>query len=115
MIDWAQIQQLEQDVGTEDLAEVTEVFLEEVDQAIDALRGVASLPNSDMASALHFLKGSAANLGFVQFANLCSDGEQLANNGASDAVKLEEIIATYDQSKHQFISQASNHCGLDFK
>ncbi|GHA49205.1 nickel transporter [Amylibacter ulvae] len=115
MIDWAQIQQLEEDVGTEDLAEVTEVFLEEVDEAIDALRGVVSLENSDMASALHFLKGSAANLGFVIFANLCSQGEQLANDGVGETVNLETIVTTYDQSKLQFMNQACDHCGLDFK
>jgi len=50
MIDWA-----------EDFDEVVELFLEEVDEAIVALRDLTDL--SELEPQCHFLKGSALNIG----------------------------------------------------
>lgn len=112
MINWAQIKQLEEDVGAEDLAEVIEVFLEEVDEAVDILRGANKMTDAELAPALHFLKGSAANLGFAEFADLCSEGEKLANASAGDQVDLSAVVMLYDTSRQEFLDNASSHCSF---
>lgn len=114
MIDWSQIKQLEEDVGAEDLAEVVEIFLEEVDEAVDALRGLEGMSGEAMAPALHFLKGSAANLGFADFASICSDGEHKADEGNSADVDLSAVVTSYDASKAEFMKEAVNHCSVKF-
>lgn len=40
------------------------LFLSEVDEAIEGLETVATGSSPEVAEALHFLKGSAFNLGF---------------------------------------------------
>lgn len=114
MIDWAQIKQLEEDVGAEDLAEVVEVFLEEVDEAVDNLRDAPTVPDAELGPIMHFLKGSAYNLGFSDFGDYCSEGEKLANSGGGRAVDLAKVVVLYDQSKQLFIDQAPDNCSLSF-
>lgn len=114
MIDWDQIKQLEEDVGAEDLADVVEIFIEEVDEAVDALRNGSAPTGADLAAALHFLKGSAYNLGFKAFGDKCSDGEKDANAGSSDTVDLPGIVALYDVSKTEFMASAKQHSSLEF-
>jgi len=112
MIDWAQIKQLEEDIGAEDFGDVVSLFIEEVDEAIRQLQD--DPPNSaDMLGpALHFLKGSAYNLGFKAFGDYCSDGEKLAMDGASGDVDLEQVVELYSISKDMFLSQAVHHCSF---
>ena len=43
MIDWARVSELRHEVGAEDFDEVVELFLEEVDEAIAALRDLTDL------------------------------------------------------------------------
>ena len=43
MIDWACVSELRDEVGVEDFDEVVELFLEEVDEAIVALRDLTDL------------------------------------------------------------------------
>ena len=43
MIDWASVSELRDEVGAEDFDEVVELFLEEVDEAIIALRDLVDL------------------------------------------------------------------------
>ena len=43
MIDWARVSELRDEVGAEDFDEVVELFLEEVDEAIAALRDLTDL------------------------------------------------------------------------
>jgi HPt (histidine-containing phosphotransfer) domain-containing protein len=109
MINWKQVKQLEQDIGAEDFQEVVEMFLEEVDEAVDNLRPEPELEASDMASALHFLKGSAANLGFQVFADCCSKGEALAEKDQALSVDLKQVIGLYDQSRHAFLADVVVH------
>lgn len=98
MIDWTQIEGLRADLG-DGFDELVEVFLDEVDGAMAALDPDANPP--DMAAALHFLKGSAGNLGFATFAGLCSGGEQAAMRGGH--VDLGPIRAAFAESRAEFV------------
>jgi HPt (histidine-containing phosphotransfer) domain-containing protein len=109
MIDWNQVKQLEEDIGAEDFSDIVEVFIEEVDEAVNALRDVSAISDSDLASALHFLKGSASNLGYQDFAECCGNGEKLAETGCGADVDIQKIISLYDQSKLAFLKGASSH------
>ena len=56
MIDWARVSELRDVVGAEDFDEVVELFLEEVDEAIAALRDLTDL--SELEPQCHFLKSA---------------------------------------------------------
>jgi HPt (histidine-containing phosphotransfer) domain-containing protein len=109
MIDWSQIKQLEDDIGAEDFGEVIVIFLEEVEETIDKLRSGDAFPVDEIESTMHFLKGSALNLGFQDFADLCSDGESKAKNGAGTEVALSQVVSLYDASKVEFLANAATH------
>ena len=109
MINWVQVKQLEEDIGAEDFGDIVEVFIDEVDEAVNALRTVSNMADSELAPALHFLKGSASNLGFDDFANYCSEGEKLAEAGIGSEVDLAHVISLYDKSKNIFLDNASSY------
>ncbi|MBZ0128588.1 MAG: Hpt domain-containing protein [Rhodobacteraceae bacterium] len=103
MINWLRVQELENDVGAEDLKEVIELFLEEVDEGVDRLRSGAEGRN--LADDLHFLKGSALTLGFDGFADACGLGEKIAAAGQANQVDLAGIVQAYDQSRACFLDR----------
>ncbi|MCA8867151.1 MAG: Hpt domain-containing protein [Rhodobacteraceae bacterium] len=108
MINWARVKELESDVGADAFGEVVELFLEEVEQVTNALRQAAD--GRDLASDMHFLKGSALNLGFDRLAQLCAEGERLATTAEADKVGIDEILLVYDASKREFLAQGPNDC-----
>lgn len=112
MIDWAQVKQLEEDVGSEDLAEVVTLFLSEVDEAVAALQSLPKDSAPKVAAALHFLKGSAFNLGFQEFGEYCACGETQAHGGDTDAVSFETVERLYVASKSVFLAELSSHCSV---
>lgn len=112
MINWQQIKQLEEDVGAEDLAEVVTLFLAEVDEAIEELDAVTQKGPSEIANALHFLKGSAFNLGFQRFGEFCSEREALAHSGETGSILSTEVEELYLASKEQFLANVSDHCSV---
>ncbi len=109
MINWDQVKQLEDDIGAEDFGDVVVMFIEEVDEAVDNLRAKAELTAQELASAMHFLKGSAANLGFNEFSEMCSRGEKSAESGVRNDVDIPQVIALYDASKLAFLTDVSVH------
>ena len=113
MINWSQIKQLEEDVGTEDLAEVVALFLFEVDEAIDGLETVSGGSAQEVAEALHFLKGSAFNLGFQEFGDYCSIGESQAHAGDTSEISMAHVAQLYAASKAQFLADLPNHCAIE--
>lgn len=113
MIDWKQVQQLEEDVGTEDFAEVVALFLDEVDEAIEPLKAPEGIPLDTVGALLHFLKGSAYNLGFEAFGSYCSNGEEMAKAGEAAEVDLLRVVDLYEQSRAHFLAEASAHCSYD--
>ncbi len=98
MIDWSQIDGLRADVGPA-FDDLIPVFLEEMDQAVARLT-----PGSGparMEADLHYLKGSALNLGFAAFARLCAAGEAAAARGV--AVDAAPIAHSYAVSRAAFL------------
>ncbi|MEM1297673.1 MAG: Hpt domain-containing protein [Pseudomonadota bacterium] len=72
MIDQSRLDELANDFGEEDLAEIIEVFLTETWEAIDALECKAgSMDEQEQREQFHFLKGCARNIGAEDFGNMC--------------------------------------------
>ena len=106
MINWARVASLREEVGPEDFDEVVELFLEEVDEEID---GLLSLDNTTtIAEKLHFLKGSALNLGFSDLSNLCQEGESALTLDPTDTVDLSAVKSSYHASRMHFLEQLPN-------
>ncbi|MEY8881408.1 Hpt domain-containing protein [Donghicola sp. XS_ASV15] len=104
MIDWNRINELRDEIGPEDFAEVAEMFVSEVDSSIDSLRTSANM--TTLAEDLHFLKGSALNLGFADLSTLCQNGEAVARSGNPEDVDLTEIVTVYEKSREEFLNSA---------
>lgn len=96
MVDWARVQELQNDLGVEDFDEITALFMEEVEDRLLQLTGGNT---RDLADDLHFLKGSAANLGFETLRSTCerleTDAEDTGLSGLWDA---------YNTSKQAFLA-----------
>lgn len=101
LINWDKVNELRDEVGAEDFDEVVELFLDEVEETIGQLGAAGRSVEHD----LHFLKGSALNLGFVQFSELCRDGEAAAAAGDADSVDLQAVTSSYEVSKGTFLAE----------
>ena len=102
MINWARVVELREEIGAEDFDEVVELFLCEVEERVEHLD--SEKPLSEIEEDLHFLKGSALNLGFTSFANLCHEGEIKAQTGQIFS-KLGEVESAFIESKGLFLSE----------
>lgn len=102
MIDWSRVSELRDEIGAEDFEEVVEIFLEEVEGVLEKLR---ANDRSELEQDLHFLKGSALNLGFRKFSNACFEGERASSQGQSGSVDLAEIVTLYETSKTVFLEE----------
>jgi HPt (histidine-containing phosphotransfer) domain-containing protein len=112
MIDWAQARQLQEDVGKEEMAEVVELFLSEVDEAMETLQNsYDTIPAEDRAAAFHFLKGCASNLGFKTFGDQCSLGEEITKGGGVPDFEISDLAAIYASSKQQFTGEFDAELG----
>ncbi len=98
MIDWERVANLRAEIGDSDFTEVVEMFLSESDEVIARLH--AGRPYPTLEAELHFLKGSALNLGFRELASLCSQGEKLAERGG--AVDLACVTTSYEATRAAF-------------
>lgn len=107
MILWSRVNELRDEVGAVDFDELVGLFLEEVGEAIDRLRLGAE--RADLEQDLHFLKGSALNLGFEAFSDLCQQGERRSAAGHAAEVDVGAIIATFDRSRAVFLSGLPTH------
>lgn len=103
MIDWGRIDILRDDVGEDALDEVIDLFLDEVDQVIARLE--RNPVPAEFDKDLHFLKGSALNLGFTDFSALCQEGERKAAAGAADKIDITEVIVMYRRSRGFFLER----------
>lgn len=100
MVDWDRIRELRDEIGEDDCAEVVELFFCEVDSAIRRLEQPATA--AQRQADLHYLKGSAVNLGFRAFGGLCSDAEQQAADGTLTQSEVDDIIECYHASRRVF-------------
>ena len=103
LIDWAQVASLRDDVGEEDFDEVVGLFIEEVETELAGLAPDAG--HMQLCNTLHFLKGSALNIGFKEMATLCGQGEAIAKNGVTDGIDIPLIAETFNASKAAFEAQ----------
>ena len=100
MINWDRVNELRDEVGLEDFREVLAMFLEEVEDTM--VRMIAAPNVATLEADMHFLKGSALNLGFAEFGDLCQAGEKAAMRGQGDTICLDEIYESYAASKSVF-------------
>ncbi|WP_343080390.1 Hpt domain-containing protein [Ostreiculturibacter nitratireducens] len=107
MIDWKRVEELRDEIGEEGFAEVVELFLDEVETVVMRLRSEPSTEHYE--EDLHFLKGSAWNLGFAAFGALCQGGERTAAAGRARSVDIREILDCYGRSKAQFMERAADY------
>ena len=70
MIDWKRVEELQTEIGADGFAEVAEMFLEEAEQTVQTL--LSGPEPGDIEGQLHFLKGSALNLGLADLAAICA-------------------------------------------
>jgi HPt (histidine-containing phosphotransfer) domain-containing protein len=95
------VAQLREEVGPDEFAEVVDLFLEEVEEVTGRL--AASPQASALRDDLHFLKGSALNLGFERLGLMCQEAERLAARGEAAAVSVGPILACYEASRQSFL------------
>ena len=101
MIDWDRVAQLREEVGPEDFGEVVQLFLEEVDEVTERLATVAEAGR--LSEDLHFLRGSALNLGFRDFGMMCQEAERVAAAGGSPEV--DPILRCFVASRQAFVTE----------
>lgn len=101
MIDWDRAAELRDEVGAENFAEVVTLFLQEADEATE--RQLVPGDARSLEALLHFLKGSALNLGFSDLALLCQTGERLAAQGDT-STDMHQIKSVYAASKAAFMA-----------
>lgn len=104
MINWSRVAELREEVGAEDFEEIVELFLEEVDEVIGLLRGGDGL--DELEDHMHFLKGSALNIGFSTFADLCQIGESLSAEGRIEDVDVDGVLDAYDAARLYFLAES---------
>ncbi len=97
LIDQARLAALKDDVGHEVFAEVLEMSVEELDEAMDAL-------DPPDAAKLHFLKGSALNVGMVSFSDLCADAESSKKANPASAVDTKTLHSLYASSRTELLA-----------
>jgi HPt (histidine-containing phosphotransfer) domain-containing protein len=102
MIHWPRVKELRDEIGAEDFGEVVDLFLEEVEEVIVKLR---SGDCGQLEQDLHFLKGSAMNLGFDDFSKLCLVGERKSAEGQAENVNVPEILDQFESSKVAFLAK----------
>lgn len=108
MINWDQLRDLWTELGADEFSEVLELFLDEVEGTTLRL----SKDDSDRLSRdMHYLKGSALNLGFTDFAQMCSRNEVLATEGNLDGIDLEELSDLYARSKRHLFAEMNTTLG----
>lgn len=100
MINWDKVNELREDIGAEDFEEIIEVFLDEVEEELASL---TTKPKSDLGASMHFLKGSALNLGFQDFSEKCRIGEVFAAEGKAHDIDLSDLQSCYATSKQMFL------------
>ncbi len=100
MIDWNRVEDLRDEIGPDDFTEVVTLFLEEADEVVGRLFDAPTA--KAMESDLHFLKGSALNLGFSDLAHVCQQGERRAAAGLTD-IAMDQVVDIYQQSRSVFL------------
>jgi HPt (histidine-containing phosphotransfer) domain-containing protein len=97
MIDWDRIRELRADIGADAFEEVLDLFLEEVETGLSDLDD--SMSGAQRRERLHFIAGSALNLGFPSLASLCQSAER-----EQKPVTSEEIRTCYAMCRENLLA-----------
>jgi len=109
MIDWERVAELQSKIGADGFSEVLELFLDEVEGVVMRLGQRPEKLEDD----LHFLKGSAWNLGFKSFGAMCQAGERMAAAGLAQQVDVPAVLECYGESKQIFMRRVHEFCDVD--
>ena len=101
MIDWRRVAELRTEIGIDGFAEVAEMFLEEAEATVQTL--VSGLAPDEVEGQLHFLKGSALNLGLCDLAAICQSSERKASAGYAADVDMAAVAAIYQASRQALL------------
>ncbi len=113
MIDWDRLNALIDDVGADTLGEVLAVFIDEMDAEVRQLPAINDA--TALANALHTLKGTAANLGFVALADLCTDGEDRLRTDDQPPefpALAHHVRTTYAASRTELLHEIRHRLGV---
>ena len=81
------------DIGAEDFTEIVLLFFSEIGEKLEQM-GAAVAPPS--AGDFHFLRGSAANLGFVAMVRACEEAEGACREGRPP--DLAAVVHSYQKA-----------------
>lgn len=95
MLNMDRIAELKAEVGEDDFAEVFDLFREEVEEVLQALPFV---PRAELPGKLHFLKGSALNIGLDAVGERCRLEEARLLEDPQATPDVTAIRRLYDQS-----------------
>ncbi|QUJ76199.1 Hpt domain-containing protein [Sulfitobacter albidus] len=109
MIDWDRIKSLQDEIGPEVFPDIVTLFIDEVSETIGRLRDTPDLET--LGADLHMLKGSAMNLGFTSFSELCQSGESRAMEGRAEEIAIAPILESFEESKLVFLAGLENGQG----
>ena len=96
MIDWTRVSELRQDFGEDDFAEIAAMFLSEVQAKLAEMQ---AQPSAHPSEDFHFVKGSAANLGFDRLYQACASAEREAQ-----ADSVQNLVDIFKASKAEFLA-----------
>ncbi len=96
MIDRTRVGELRQEVGEDDLAEVVVLFCEEVEETLGRIQAPAARIVPD---DLHFLKGSALNIGLIEMAGLCQLAEKALRSDPGATPDIPEIAQAFAKAR----------------
>jgi HPt (histidine-containing phosphotransfer) domain-containing protein len=100
MINWDRVVELRDEIGADGFAEVVGLFLAEADDCVARMPAAAT--PSQVEAEMHFLKGSALNLGLDELADLCQQGERAAR-GLGDTVAVHRLQDLYHRSRQALL------------
>lgn len=100
MIDWIRVRELQEEIGADDFGEIVEVFMEEVETAIESLPGADK--GTELEELMHLIKGCAWNLGFRELGKLCAEGEAAAAAGNGASVDIAGVLSSFAAAKDVF-------------
>ena len=116
MIDWERIEDLRREVGHKDFADVVALFFEEIDSS---LPGSLDLTEPDeIRDLLHFIRGSALNLGFFELARLCEPDFFTMETGLSvEKIRpyFERLRRSYERAKAVYFQNDIVGSSLNYK
>lgn len=99
-VDWTRIRELREEVGEDDYVEILELFFDEVEETVARLAHPGSM--AEREADLHFLKGSALNLGFSGLGALCQQAEVGAASGTLSDDDLQAVLGAYREVRAAF-------------